>query len=145
MRDEWHELLAQHAEAFSAFIATAEQLPPSKRDTPGVCGVWSPKDVAAHMIHWEAEAANRFKAFLNGKIANKTYDVNSDNALTVTQYHDAAWEQVMTELVHAHEKLLNLCAVVESGFVETDSRFTEWLNGRVDDLRLHTEQLREWL
>ena len=47
------ERLANLTRAQSDFVQTGNQLDPQKRDQPGVCGEWSPKDMVAHLVGWD--------------------------------------------------------------------------------------------
>lgn len=47
------EQLANLTRAQSDFVQIANQLDPQKRNQPGVCGEWSPKDVVAHLVGWD--------------------------------------------------------------------------------------------
>ncbi len=139
---EWRELVNEHDQAYQAFSETVSRLRPRQRRKSGVCGEWSVKDITAHFIHWELEAAARFKEFLNGPVADKAYDIDAINAQTVAAYEHLSWETVWQRLERAHQRLQQMAHELDSDQVITDERFQEWMEGRIEDFRLHTEQVR---
>ncbi len=47
-------------------LATLDLLPADQADTPGVCGVWSAKDVVAHLASYELVLVDLLQAFVAG-------------------------------------------------------------------------------
>lgn len=48
-------------------LATLDLLPEDQAETPGVCGVWSAKDVIAHLASYELALADLLEAFVAGR------------------------------------------------------------------------------
>lgn len=47
-------------------LATLDLLPEGQAETPGVCGVWSAKDVVAHLASYELALVDLLQAFVAG-------------------------------------------------------------------------------
>jgi hypothetical protein len=48
-------------------LATLDALPAGQAEAPGVCGVWSAKDVVAHLASYELLLAELLEAFVAGR------------------------------------------------------------------------------
>lgn len=140
---EWQALIEQHAAAYQMFLETVAKLRPRQRRKGNVSGEWSAKDIAAHFIHWELEAAARLKALMEGPTPAKDYDTDTINAQTVAAYEHLSWDIVMQRLDDAHRQLQGVVAGIGPDRVMIDARFQQWIEGRIADFRLHTEQIRK--
>jgi hypothetical protein len=143
--EAWASLQVRLAAAYAALTEAAASLAPELRDRSGVCGVWSPQDVVAHLAGWDREAARRFRVLLAGPVIDRIYDVDAFNARSVAARRHLSWDEALGELQAAHEALRR---IIEHGDAEAaiaDPRFREWLLGRSRDYEHHAAQLRAWL
>ena len=140
----WVALQNRLAAAFVTFLAVASRLDPAARERAGVCGVWSPKDMVAHLIGWDFEAARRLRAFVAGPTVDITYDLDAFNAGSVVARQYLSWEQILAELQAARQTLQEAIAAVTDDDVAREPRIAAWVAGRSDDYEEHTAQLRQW-
>ncbi len=49
---DFQEALEDFHRTYGDFLAAAKKIRPEDRDRNGVCGIWSPKQVVAHLAGW---------------------------------------------------------------------------------------------
>ncbi|MEZ4714043.1 MAG: hypothetical protein R3A44_43065 [Caldilineaceae bacterium] len=135
------ELQQRLQTAHTRFVQVAEQLDPVRHIQPGVCGAWSPKDVAAHLVGWDASLKQLIVDIENFE---PPYDVHAFNQRSVEARADRTWAVVMAELTTNFDELSEALAIVAPE-MKIYARVTGWLAGRIADYELHTEQLESWL
>ena len=143
----WAQLSADLSVAHQQFVAVAEQLSSNLRSTYGVCGDWSPKQVIAHLIGWDTEAARGLTLFADGEEEQfiPVTDVNAFNASSVQTREQLSWDTVMSDLAQAHSELQSTIEILQEKNRKSDSGFGRWLIGRKQDYDLHRQQLEQWL
>ena len=133
----WRELDAAHA----TFIQAADRLDPAARRQVGVCGEWSPKEVAAHLVGWDAS----LKQFIaDTERFEPPNDVHGFNRQSVAARKGLSWSAVIDELGQNFRELGQAIATVEPE-MRIYERVHGWMAGRIEDYRLHTGQLESWL
>jgi uncharacterized protein (TIGR03083 family) len=140
----WPDLCARLDAASAAFTRACADLKPDRRERPGVCGQWSPRQVAAHLAGWDREAARRMRLFLTGPAESVTYDIDAFNARSVAERARLSWEGTLDELHAAFTNLKFAIAVVPPEAATPTSPFVEWVIGRTEDYEFHLKQLMEW-
>lgn len=145
MSTAWITLQDRLARAFDTFHEVASQLDPAARERAGVCGFWSSKDVIAHLIGWDWEAARRLQAFMSGPTEDLTYDLAAFNAGSVVARQYLSWDEILVELQTAQQTLREAMVALGDEDVAREPRISEWIAGRSSDYEEHTAQLRQWL
>jgi uncharacterized protein (TIGR03083 family) len=89
-------------------LGAVEALPPQHWDTPGVCGVWSARDVVAHLASYELATGDAFAGML-GEDAGPTLALmmNQGEAFNETQVEQRRGqtpEETLAEYTAAHER-----------------------------------------
>jgi hypothetical protein len=130
------------ANAARVFLALLEELPAALRERPGACGVWSPRELAAHCAGWEEEAARRLRLIAaKPDIADRSYqDIDGFNAASVAVRARLSWTETLDDLARNGAAL-----GAAAGAIPDDPRTREWLNGRARDFEMHSAGLRQWL
>ena len=100
-------------------LGTLEGLPDSARDKQGACGIWSVKDILAHLASYElvltdvlrseAEAVSE-TPWLDRLIAKGPTFNDSE----VADRRGMGFEELLTELCDAHAETLRLTAVISA-------------------------------
>lgn len=147
MANNWTESADELREAHAALIETAAELKPELREQGGVCGHWSPKAVIAHLIGWDNELTYALTLYADGN--GDTYQIIADgeafNKRSVDARQYAKWDEIVAEVEGSHRALQAAIGRAESLNLDLDSGFGKAINGRIQDYRIHTDQLREWL
>jgi hypothetical protein len=116
-------------------LETAEGVPASLRDEPGVCGAWSLKDLMGHLAFWDSIVADRLsakKAGHSGQLDTRSFDVINAEAAAVRD--DLSWDEIQHELAETHRRLLPL--LTDPGEVDDYKIYMHW--------REHGAQIEAW-
>ncbi len=133
--------LADLNRAQSDFVQTANQLEPQKRDQPGVCGEWSPKDVVAHLVGWD-QALLVF--ITDPDHFSPPDDIDLFNQQSVQLREHFGWSEVIQEM-DLNFRNLQQAVVTVHPEMKIYERATSWLAGRAEDYTLHQIQLAAWV
>ena len=93
-------------------LATLDGLPPAEWTTPGVCGVWSVKDIVAHLASYELALVDVLTSLGDGgptptldRFKDPAGDFN--DAEVAARRHRSA-DEVLAEYTAAHERTMAL-------------------------------------
>ena len=88
-----------YQESVKAVLAKANQVPESQRNTPGVCGHWSLKDLLGHLAFWDRKHADALEARRDGReCASDDRDEDEINAEQYEHRKHWGWNEVMNEV-----------------------------------------------
>lgn len=122
----------------------------------GAVGLWSVKDVLAHLAYWQRYAADILRAAAGGTTPDLVGDDETEryNASVVKQYYQRPLSRVIAEWHAAREELIDLLEDVSDQDLNDPTRFP-WSQGRslLDHIagssyaheQEHIEQLRVWM
>jgi hypothetical protein len=145
-------LLGALAAAREELLTAANLVPPEKRSSRSVCGVWTLKDVLGHIADWEALGAAGLAQMAAGQvpIVEHVMDIDAWNAAHVAARRDQPWEQVWDDLGKARRALVG--ALAEMSQVDLERRYPfpwgpegtpyQWVVVYVDHDRTHARRLR---
>ncbi len=123
---------------------------------PGAVGVWSVKDVLAHLAYWQRYAAGLLIAVARGEQPDLDSDDETErnNASVVAQYYQRSLASVIADWQAAREDLLDQIEQISDADLNDPDRFA-WNDGRpllerivgnsYEHEQEHIEQIREWL
>jgi hypothetical protein len=141
---QWITAQTNLAHVHATFQHVAAALPFDRRDQAGVCGQWTPKQVAAHLAGWDREAARALQALLANAPEDLVADIDLFNHASVDARMHLSWEGTRWELRAAHEALQHaIDAIIQSSAPALG--YLTWMDGRIVDYDVHTAQLRAWL
>src|SRR5512138_602072 len=132
------------------------QLSVAQINQPGAVGVWSVKDVLAHIAFWERYGADIIRDALRGETPVLAADdaTERSNASVVAQYYQRPLSAVIADWQAAREDLLDRIADLTEQDLNDPDRFA-WSGGRTlldriagnsyDHEQEHIEQIREWI
>ncbi|MBN1967230.1 MAG: maleylpyruvate isomerase N-terminal domain-containing protein [Anaerolineae bacterium] len=140
----FRRLIEQWLAAYDALFAALDALPPVQRETPGLCGEWSARQLVAHLAGWHYEAIRRYAEIVAGDIADRSYDTDAFNALQVEARAHLTWEQTLDDLREAMD-IFRAQALNLPGTGTRDFRYAEWLRGLTADAETHRAQVLAWL
>ena len=130
-------------------------LSPEQMRMPGASGVWSVKDVLAHIAAWESELVTALNQVLNGRVP-AILDIEDIDEWNEEQYHISVQrplQAVLDDLEGVHKMLLEMANDVDERML-TDNRMFPWMegeplwyliaeNGYLHE-REHTEDIQAW-
>jgi uncharacterized protein (TIGR03083 family) len=94
--------------------STIEGLPDAAWQTPGVCGVWSAKDVLAHLTSYEWLLVDILNDFLDGGPTPYLEEFRTPNGnfndAQVARHTEHPFAEVLAELERAHAQVMDLIA-----------------------------------
>jgi uncharacterized protein (TIGR03083 family) len=96
-------------------LATLDGLPPAQWSTPGVCGVWSVKQIVAHLASYELVLGEVLASLAGGTDSTPFLDRFKDpagdfNDAEVAARDGLTAEATLAEYVAAHERAMELLA-----------------------------------
>lgn len=141
----FQEALERFHTAYGEFLIVCNRIPAEKRELGGVCGVWSPRQVIAHLAGWQYEGARRFRELLRDPQSRRDYDVEAFNAQAVAERADWSWEQTLADFKTAYLEMQNAIADLMIASPSDWQEFGDWLKALGDDFAEHGSQLAAWV
>jgi uncharacterized protein (TIGR03083 family) len=132
------------------------QLSVEQMNRPGAVGMWSVKDVLAHLAYWQRYAAAMLVAAAHGETPDLTGDdmTERNNASVVAQYYQRPLSAVIADWQAAREELLDQIEQLSDDDLNDPDRFP-WSNGRTlldriadnsyDHEQEHIAHIRDWM
>jgi hypothetical protein len=149
-------LIAGLVEIRRKILETAVSLSPTQQDEIFL-GVWSVKDLLAHLIGWDFTNLEAAKAILSGQLPvfYDHYDKNwqSYNARLVIRYKQENFTELLTAVADAHRQLIDFLATIPGQEFDKDRgiRFrgykltiTRLLQAEMEDEKVHHGQIKRF-
>lgn len=147
-------LLSARAE----LLAAARTVPPERR-AEVFLGVWSVKDLLAHLIGWDYANRDSVEDIRAGKNPRVFQHYNPDwrafNALLVQQYRRDDWDELLAALETSHRALIEFLQTLSPEDFDRDFNvrsprgrvitIAHHLQAEIDDELEHRHQLTRWL
>jgi hypothetical protein len=135
------ERLSNLTRAQADFVRIGNQIDPQKRDQPGVCGQWSPKDLAAHLVGWDKSL---LEFITDMDSFTPPDDIDRFNDQSVQMRKHLSWPDVMQEM-EVNFRQLQQAVVTVNPEMKIYDRVISWLAGRTEDYIIHRGQLAAWV
>jgi hypothetical protein len=143
------KLLKKVTDAWNLFENSYQGLPDCQLTQAGVTGIWSIKDIIAHVTWWEEEALRHLPTVLAGgqppRYSVLYGGIDAFNALMTEKKKSLSLPEVLRQQRETHRRLLEFLGSVTEDQVERDTRFRHRL--RLDTYshyRKHAEAIRQW-
>jgi hypothetical protein len=115
---------------------------------PNAVGVWSIRDILAHISTWEEETMKNIPLILNGQPTPRYASlggIDTFNAREQDRKRNLSLDEVEKQLLDFHEKLLDFL----SGIPESDFKTNKRLLNRIrwdtyHHYHEHAQQIQEW-
>lgn len=150
------EIISGLVEARSKIIEAASALLPAEQDRVFL-GVWSVKDLLAHLTGWDWANIEAVEAILAGRLpafyAHHDRDWKTFNARLVAEHKKNDFADLVTSVRHSHQKLIDLLRTIPAEEFDRDRgvRFKGYkvtiartLQTEVDDEIVHHAQIEEF-
>ena len=143
------KMLAQLDAAWIDFQASYAGLSDAELLVPGVTGAWSVRDLIAHVTWWDAEAISHLPLVLEGGRPPRysvTYGgIDAFNALMTERKAGLTLDEVRTEFVATHERLVAYILSLEPEEILAEPRFRKRLRlYTFAHYPIHAEDIRRW-
>jgi len=149
-------LISQLAEVRTSILEVAYRLSAAQQDEIFL-GVWSPKDLLAHLVGWDFTNVEAVTDILAGKLPGfyPHYDPNWEiyNAHLVARYKRDDFAEMLSSVENSHKQLLDLLGTVPASEFGKDRglRFGSrkvtiagLLQVEIEDERIHYTQLEKF-
>ena len=117
------ELIADLIETLRKILDITTSFPPAKHDEIFL-GIWSVKDLLAHLIGWLEANRKAVKAIRSGKLpefyAYKDRDWQTYNARLVRKYKRDSLAELMLTMQVSHQKLIDSIQIIPAEEFEQD-------------------------
>ncbi len=150
------ELLSGLVEIRRKILDTASSLPSQKQDEVFL-GVWSAKDLLAHLVGWDFTNMEAAKELLAGKVpsfySHHDRDWKTYNAGLVEEYKRDDFSELLASVRDSHQELIDSLRKIPAEEFDKDRgvRFRRYkvtiarlLEAELDDEKTHHQQLREF-
>lgn len=146
MTEHFAEAYQRVQHSYREFQAVLEGYPAEKTEENGALGIWSPKQIVAHLSGWVVRATTRYQDFRAGDTENVyESDLDGFNAQSVADRAHLSWDDTVADLSQAVEAFFVEVKAVPALAIGDDPRYVEWLIGLDKEFRNHGVDLRIFL
>ena len=148
------EIISALIQARREILHVAYTLPPERRDEVFL-GIWSVKDLLAHLIGWDYTNRDAVKSILEGELpqfyAHRDRDWATYNAFLVEKYKTKDFAELLYSVESSQRALMGLLATVPADEFDKDRgiRFQRYkvtiarlLQSEADDEEEHARQMK---
>jgi hypothetical protein len=150
------QLLAELQRARAEILREASALPAKKRDYVFL-GIWSVKDVLAHLAGWDYTNIEAIQSVLAGNLPTfykyRDRDWRTYNAMLVEKYKKGSFRELLSTVRTSHKKLVEFLQTIPPehftrdfgvrfrGYKVTVQRLIE---ADIKDVMIHCQQIKEF-
>ena len=112
------------------FMDTLQGLTPEQMMMPGACGIWSVKDVVAHLTAWQSELVTGLNQVENNRVP-QIINIDDLHGWNAEQYHANAsrpLEVIMEDFAAVHKMLLRMIDGFDEKQLFAHRRY-KWMEG----------------
>jgi len=137
-------------------ILDAAAMVPAKQQDQAFLGVWSVKDLLAHLVGWDLTNMEAARQVLAGQIpafyASHDRDWQSYNARLVAQHKKADWVEMVAAVEESHRELIEHVRTIPAEELDKDRgvrykgyrvTIARLLQAEAGDEKRHAAQIRE--
>lgn len=139
------QALSRFRRGYQALFALVDDFPEERRNLPGACGEWTPRQVLAHLCGWLEEGHARMVQVQAGDKTWRQYDEDSDyaafNAASVGQREHIAWDEMVAEMKQRTDAFYGESKAAGAAGLADDPRVREWAYWLWHDCVNHMGQL----
>jgi hypothetical protein len=133
---------------WQSFLKSIDGMPDQILFEPDVVGVWSIRDVMAHVTTWEEESLKFIPVILEGKTPPRYITlggIHVFNARETERKRDLSPEQVKNQLQNTHQKLITYLKSIPEDEYISGSRFLRRLSqDTYRHYHEHAVQINDW-
>jgi len=140
---KWKKLCVDLFSVEDDFFRLVYNIIPELRDKKSAGENWSPKDILAHIVGWEVEVVKQFREFLVNPDVDDNYDIDSFNENSVSLRKSKTWEEIVNELELSQKELSVLLSSLSQKDIDSEERFSEWVEVLINHYKHHMSQLQQ--
>ena len=139
-----HEILAHVTQSRVALTSAIYGLSEAELTTPGPAGIWSVKDLMAHVARWEEVCLDELQKHLRGEPPTADYrDALPYNDQWQSELQALSLQESIEKFETAHYNLFGLLSSLTPG--QWDGYIRAWVRGSTwHHFEEHAEQIRTW-
>lgn len=151
------QLISGLVETRRRILNEACSLPSDKQDQ-AFLGVWSVKDLLAHLVGWDFTNMEAVKEILAGKVPSfycyHDHDWKTYNAGLVAEYKREDFAELLSSVKNSHQNLIDYLGTIPAEEFDKDRgvRFKRYkvtiarlLQAELDDEKVHHQQIKEFV
>ncbi len=150
--DDLQALVAELSAARDEFLAALDDVEPTLRETPGLIGEWSARDLVAHIGYWTGHAAEAVHHAAQGRtdeFGEDEMDVDERNAVVTRVARETDFATVRQREEAAFDALLAGLREADPAWLEEQVAYGDTLeqvlrDDGADHYREHVADLRAW-
>jgi hypothetical protein len=142
---EFQETLEKFHRTYGEFLTTAKKIRPEDRERGGVCGVWSPKQVVAHLAGWLREEPDTIRKLMRDPGYRTHYDGDEFNARSVADRAAWDWDQTLADFADSYRNYEEVIAELMVVSPPDWRPITSMLKMMAEDFESHKGDLEQWL
>lgn len=142
---DFQEALEYFHRSFGEFITVARKIRLEDRERGGVCGVWSPKQVVAHLAGWLWEEPDYICKLIRDPGFNQNYDDDEFNARSVAERADWDWDKTLADFLASYRNYEEVISELMVANPPDWRPVTSILEVMAEDFDLHRGHLEQWL
>ena len=123
----YNELLAQTESSWSRWTHALDRVPVTALATPGVCGIWSVKDLIGHIAVWDDVATQKIGRLAGGPGPSADEDLDTFNGRESAQRAGRSIDDQLAEMRRNHERLLGALEAASRASDDDLARVREWI------------------
>jgi uncharacterized protein (TIGR03083 family) len=149
------EILLRLALEYQRLMDTFARLTPDQWTEAGAVGIWTAKDVMAHLVFWNRFPVQELQAAVNGSTFAHPEGTGDDiNARAVASFQGWTAEAVRSAFEHSYGELLECVKSLPKSAFEAGSPIEQALddtvhgalaNNTYEHWPIHEAQIRAWL
>jgi len=150
------KLISELANTRRKILDAASPLPSDKQDEIFL-GVWSVKDLLAHLVGWDLTNTEAAREILAGEVPNFYFyydrDWKSYNARLVVEHKRDSFADLLSSVEDSHQELIDFLKIIPAEEFDKDRgvRFKRYkvtiarlLQAEIDDEKTHLMQIKEF-
>lgn len=145
MPSDWSTLVSELRELQKELLEAAQRLEESQREQSGVCGVWSPKEVLAHLTGWDKEVTRQFRLFQDGLEKAIEHDIDKFNQQSVSKRSQLSWEETLAEYRDVQNEFIEVAHSIPPSELSQNGEYHDWMNVQIEHYQHHLRQFNQWV
>ncbi len=149
------EILQRLEVEHQRLITSLARLSPEQTTAPDVLGVWSVKDIVAHLVYWNRYPVQELQAAVSGSTFEHPHGSDDElNAQAVASFTGWSYDQIFNAFEYSYAELVTCVENLPNSAFEASSLIEQTLdetvhgtlaNNTYEHWPVHEAQIRTWI